>query len=818
MPNENDSTRLITSSILKDFRKVFTDVDRGATLERYKQISGIATNEQFDIAFAEPVNSKNGDRIDWFTTLEGDIYKFKELNEQQIKEVKFKIWSSFEKLDKLTAKWRNEGRQSLAKVMEESIEIPSLDSIYLINNTVVLCNWGFIEDKFNPQRGILRKISAEFSGAKLHISIVTDSSKPISGAIVKCAGRDSSYTSDDEGNVVISDLQMGDNIEITVTANSYDSFSKSIYLKSPNLSEIIVLDAEGAVVTGRVRNLHIINRKGESLPNREIKIIDEDKNKKAVKTDSEGIINIADYSLGSNILIKPNICYSSTPKSILIQEDISEYEVELKNRCWLLLVPILLLLLLVSWSFYKSTVFSPILSVYISGQGEVVSSGDTCKYKKQPCDVFYTGFGDVTITAKPAKGYVFKGWKDVCKGSNPECTVSLSSNERAFAIFEPDLYSVKVNVDKKQGTVYSSIPISNAFKCGKKGSDCEESYPFGEMVDLDAQEYTNYIFDHWEGDCNNPKSHRCKILVDGNKSVQAVFRKADSILSVDILGQGLVKVETNKSKEVLCDSANLPCLYTSFKSGWKAHLTPQKKEGFEFVRWEGACSGSNTICKVNLSNTKKKSVIAIFERSDVLLDVKVAAGQGKVLSSDANINCPDGSCSYNYIYGSTVELEAQAKTKTSMGQEFVFDHWSGACHGSKKCIVVLNKVKHVEAYFRELIKCSNQKVARDDNGSADYAKWMEVGKKGGKINYVFYPYGIPDKLILKYDDHVILDTGCVGDGKHFDGSVTIPSGNDSRIFVEVEGGCNPSKDTILDLFEARKKTGWDLVVQCPTGN
>ncbi len=806
MPNENDSTRLITSSILKDVRKVFTDVDRGATLERYKQISGIATDEQFDIVFAEPVNSKSGNKIDWFTTLEGDIYKFKELNEQQVKEVKFKIWSSFEKLDKLTAKWRNEGKQSLAKVMEESIEIPSLDSIYLINNTVVLCSWGFIEDKFNPQRGILRKISADFSEAKLHISIVTDSSKPISGAIVKCMGRDSSYTSDDEGNVVISDLQMGDNIEITATADSYNSYSKNIHIKSPDLSETIVLGAEGSISVGGGRKLHIINRKGESLPNKKIKIIDETKNKKTVKSDSDGMIDIADYPLGTSLFIKPNICYSAMPKSILIQEDKSEYEVELKNRCWLLLIPLLLLLLLGSWFFYKSTIFSPILSVHINGQGEVVSSDDTCKYKKQPCDVFYTGFGDVTITAKPAEGYVFKGWKDACKGSNPECTLSLSSNERAFAIFEPDLYSLKVNIDKKQGTVYSSIPVSNAFKCGKKGSDCEEDYSFGEMVDLDAQEYTNYIFDHWEGDCNDPKSRRCKILVDGNKSVQAVFREADSILSVDILGQGLVKVETNKSKEVLCDSANLPCLYTSFKSGWKAHLTPQKKEGFEFVRWEGACSGSNTICKVNLSNTKKKSVIAIFEKSNILLDVKIATGKGSILSDDKSINCPDQLCSHQYVYGSTVKLEAMP-ILSSGGRKYVFDSWGGACSGVGTCQVVLNEAKYVEANFRELIMCSNQSVERGDVGK-DYEKVMELGASGGKLNYIFDPEDVPDRLIMRYEGVEFVDTGCIGHGKKLDETITLPAGTDTKISIEVRGGCKDNSSG----------TNWHLTVTCPESN
>lgn len=807
MSEEKEPTHLITSCTLTGLRKIFTDVDRGATLERYKQISNIAVNENFDVIFAEPVFTKNSDKVNWFTSIDGDIYKFSELNDQQIKEVKHQIWSTCKKLDDLTTLWSEEGKKNLANIMEGSIEIPSLDSVFLVNNKVVLCNWGFVEDRFNAQKGIIRKIAQEFSNVTVNILILTESSKPLSGVSVEI--ENVFHDTDASGSLTISNLELGSSIDLNIKHESYEIYSEKIKINSNSLKkEITLLKKTPTPSTYNENKLILLNSKGSPILEKSVKIIN-DINAHNEKSDKNGVIDLKNYKNNEILKINPGICYTATPKSIKIQNNKPEHEVVIKNRCLLLLlIPLLFLALLGSWFFIKNS-FSPMLAIHIEGKGEVISPNDICSYK-QSCNAFYTGFGEVTIIAKPAEGYIFKGWKDICNGSSPSCTLNLSANERAIAIFEPNLYSLKVDVDNNQGTVYSSIPILNAFKCGKAGNDCEEKYSFGEMVDLDAQEYTNFTFDYWKGDCTNPRSRRCKILIDSNKNVQAIFKEADSILSVDILGEGYVKVETNKSAEVICDSKKSPCLYTKFKSGWKAHITPEERKGFEFVRWEGACSGSNNLCKLYLSSSKKKSVIAIFEKSDIPLKVEVATGQGKIISNDNNIKCPENSCSYKYTYGSIVELKALPDNSLSSNsnKKFIFDHWSGACNGSGKCVVLLNDAKKVKAHFRELISCSDKKVAREENGPADYAKWMEVGLGGGEINYIFEPYDIYDRLIMKYENHVILDTQCVGGGRLFSGNIEIPKGKDSRIFVEVRGGCRDNQE--------RKTTGWDLVVQCPT--
>lgn len=71
---------------------------------------------------------------------------------------------------------------------------------------------------------------------------------------------------------------------------------------------------------------------------------------------------------------------------------------------------------------------------------------------------------------------------------------------------------------------------------------------------------------------------------------------------------------------------------------------------------------------------------------------KLGKGSGTVTSSSNGINCGKD-CSESYTFGKTVTLTASPSSGST------FSSWSGACSGTRTCIVVMNAAKSVAATF-----------------------------------------------------------------------------------------------------------------------
>ena len=72
----------------------------------------------------------------------------------------------------------------------------------------------------------------------------------------------------------------------------------------------------------------------------------------------------------------------------------------------------------------------------------------------------------------------------------------------------------------------------------------------------------------------------------------------------------------------------------------------------------------------------------------------IGNGQGSVHSSPAGINCLNGTCSFDFLMGTTVTLTPQIPTLTT------FLGWSGACSGTGPCTVTMDAAKSVTANFK----------------------------------------------------------------------------------------------------------------------
>jgi hypothetical protein len=77
------------------------------------------------------------------------------------------------------------------------------------------------------------------------------------------------------------------------------------------------------------------------------------------------------------------------------------------------------------------------LTLEVTGAGSVTASGGLCSSttgKKLTCTQRYTKDQKVTLTARPAKGYVLTVWKGACTGTKT-CIVTMSAAETVSATF-----------------------------------------------------------------------------------------------------------------------------------------------------------------------------------------------------------------------------------------------------------------------------------------------------------------------------------------------------------------------------------------------
>ena len=155
-------------------------------------------------------------------------------------------------------------------------------------------------------------------------------------------------------------------------------------------------------------------------------------------------------------------------------------------------------------------------------------------------------------------------------------------------------------------------------------------------------------------------------------------------LSVGVTGRGRGTV-TSDLPGIACPGA---CAI-AWEQGARVHLSATAAPGSQFLRWDGACSGSADCA---LTMNAALSVTATFVPSVVSLAVKVR-GRGSVRSTPRGITCP-GHCASRFGYGTPVRLRATAP------KGWRFAAWSGACRGHGACVVSEDDDRRVTATFR----------------------------------------------------------------------------------------------------------------------
>ncbi len=275
----------------------------------------------------------------------------------------------------------------------------------------------------------------------------------------------------------------------------------------------------------------------------------------------------------------------------------------------------------------------------------VVGSGSVSRNNPGP----YV-YGDVVeLTAVPDVGWSFSGWGGNLSGSANPTSITMDGEKTINATFTQDMYSLTVNMVGSGDVIKIPDP---------------PSYAYGSVVNLTAVADDGWSFGGWSGDLSSSVTSET-IIMDGNKTVTAIFTPNQYSLSASVVGNGVVNP----------DIAG-PYTYEDVVA-----LTAVADAGWTFSGWSGDLSGS--VNPESIVMDGNKSVIATFAQDQYSLTVTVV-GSGNVGRNYAG----------PYVYGDIIELTAIPNAG------WTFSGWSNDLSGSANpASIVMDRDKTVTATF-----------------------------------------------------------------------------------------------------------------------
>lgn len=305
------------------------------------------------------------------------------------------------------------------------------------------------------------------------------------------------------------------------------------------------------------------------------------------------------------------------------------------------------------------------LTVTKSGNGTVTSNpaGINCG---ATCTASFVPKSNVTLSAVPDTGYLFKQWGGACSGSGT-CIVTMNGTQNVTATFMP--YRTLMTTVAGSGTV-TSAPAG--ISCNPT---CSAVYEINTPVTLTPAPAPDFVFTGWSGACSG--TGNCTVTMSQDRSVGAAFTP---LRRLTVIRQG--------GGYVSSPQGGIDCGATctaQYVNGTNVTLTPANTPGVFFNHWSGACNGSAG-CAVAMNTDA--TVYAVY---DTTLSVTATAG-GTLSSAPVGIDC-GSTCSAVYNYGTSVTITPVPQSG------YAFSGWSGDCSGTGGCTVTMGAPKTVAASF-----------------------------------------------------------------------------------------------------------------------
>jgi len=271
-----------------------------------------------------------------------------------------------------------------------------------------------------------------------------------------------------------------------------------------------------------------------------------------------------------------------------------------------------------------------------------------------PAGFRWLGAGsEVTLTATPSEGWVFDHWEGGLTGSENPAVFEINENKNITAVFTEAV------------EVYLTALTYGAGSVNPAGTT---SYMQGAEVTLTATPEDGWRFSGWQGDltgAENPAS----FVINSDKTVTAVFSQLQQYsLTTEVEGEGSVTPEGT----------------TFHLDGSEVTLTATPGEGWEFVEWQGALTGSENPAMIIMDD--QKSVTAVFSRIPVYYTLTVAVtGEGTTEPAAGE---------HSVLESTLTDLTA------TPAEGWRFDRWEGDLTGNTNPTqILMNAGKSITAVF-----------------------------------------------------------------------------------------------------------------------
>ncbi|MFY9271246.1 MAG: DUF1565 domain-containing protein [Candidatus Manganitrophaceae bacterium] len=362
---------------------------------------------------------------------------------------------------------------------------------------------------------------------------------------------------------------------------------------------------------------------------------------------------------------------------------------------------------------------NPTLTVTKSGNGTVTSSPDGINCGTT-CSASFNIDTVVTLTATPSANFIFSGWSGACTGTRT-CAVTMDDAKSVTATFNLQTFRLTVNKSGNGSGTVTSDPAG--INCGPT-STCSATFNIGTRITLTARQSDNSTFTSWSG-CDTTDRNSCTVTMDRAKIATATFTALTVPLTVTRTGTG--------AGSVTSDPAGINCGTTCeapFPIGTVVTLTAAPSANSTFVRWEGACTGTERTCRVTMDGPK--AVTAIFNIQMFTLTVtKGGHGRGAVTSNPGGIDCgpTETTCSTAFASGTPVALTATADTGSTVA-EF------GGCAGEPPtCSVTITADATVTVTFNDIQAPTPSDLKADPGLNSVFLIWTASTDNVGVVRY-----------------------------------------------------------------------------------
>lgn len=258
----------------------------------------------------------------------------------------------------------------------------------------------------------------------------------------------------------------------------------------------------------------------------------------------------------------------------------------------------------------------------------------------------YTCGEPVALSAVGQPGWSFDSWSGTVLSTTNPLNLIVNGPENIIGTFTQDQYVLSVDMSPEAAAAGNKVTKSPE----------QPTYVYDDVVTLTADPAPGWNFVSWGGSLSGTNPTQT-ITMHQHETVVANFEPIPYSLTIDIVSTG-----EGEGGTVTAVPQKATYVY-----GDEVTLTADANNGWEFVGWSGAVTGSNPT--VTLTITDHTQVTAEFRQGPFTLNVNTGGnGTGTV-----TIN-PNRS---EYYYGDVVTLSAAA------GSGFFFGGWQGDLVGAE---------------------------------------------------------------------------------------------------------------------------------------